>query len=261
MKDKQSPGAAVKAEVAILGSPQSSGAVWKSRWPSWAPSLISLRFPWTSSNTATGLPVPNRPCSLCGRGGRPGLPSLISLRFLWTSSNTSSNSLYGLCGRGGRPGLPVPNSSYGLCGRKAKVNLRISEWNQWPTLPLQSSGAVWKSRWPSWAPVPNKPTVSVDVKQHSTNNQWPTLPSYADQASRPSTQRRLEEDKRQCRLLHLKRRSASDPKRSSQFCSPPPPPPPPPYPPPPQPPPCACAEDTHSRRHQNLVIKLERESQ
>ena len=34
----------------------------------------------------------------------------------------------------------------------------------------QSSGAVWKSRWTSWAPVPNKPTVSVDGKQHSTNN-------------------------------------------------------------------------------------------
>ena len=31
---------------------------------------------------------------------------------------------------------------------------------------VQSSGAVWKSRWPSWAPVPNKPTVSADVKQH-----------------------------------------------------------------------------------------------
>ena len=30
----------------------------------------------------------------------------------------------------------------------------------------QSSGAVIKSRWTSWAPVPNKPTVSVDVKQH-----------------------------------------------------------------------------------------------
>ena len=30
----------------------------------------------------------------------------------------------------------------------------------------QSSGAVWKSRWTSWATVPNKPTVSVDVKQH-----------------------------------------------------------------------------------------------
>ena len=36
----------------------------------------------------------------------------------------------------------------------------------------QSSGAVWKSRWPSWAPVPNKPRVSVDVKQHSSNRLW-----------------------------------------------------------------------------------------
>ena len=34
----------------------------------------------------------------------------------------------------------------------------------------QSSGAVWKSKWPSWVPVPNKPTVSVDVKQHFSNN-------------------------------------------------------------------------------------------
>ena len=25
---------------------------------------------------------------------------------------------------------------------------------------------MWNSRWPSWAPVPNKPRVSVDVKQH-----------------------------------------------------------------------------------------------
>ena len=33
----------------------------------------------------------------------------------------------------------------------------------------QSSGGVWKSRWTSWAPVPNKPTVSVDVKQHFNN--------------------------------------------------------------------------------------------
>ena len=31
----------------------------------------------------------------------------------------------------------------------------------------QSSGDVWKARWPSWAPVPNKPTVSVEVKQRS----------------------------------------------------------------------------------------------
>ena len=32
----------------------------------------------------------------------------------------------------------------------------------------QSSGAAWESRWPSLDPVPNKPTVSVDVKQHWT---------------------------------------------------------------------------------------------
>ena len=31
----------------------------------------------------------------------------------------------------------------------------------------QSSGAVWMSRWMSWAPVSNKYTVSVDVKQSS----------------------------------------------------------------------------------------------
>ena len=36
-------------------------------------------------------------------------------------------------------------------------------------MPVQSSGAAWKSKWPSWAPVPNKPTVSVDVKQHFDN--------------------------------------------------------------------------------------------
>ena len=28
---------------------------------------------------------------------------------------------------------------------------------------------LWKLRWPSWLPVHDKPTVSVDVKQHSTN--------------------------------------------------------------------------------------------
>ena len=31
---------------------------------------------------------------------------------------------------------------------------------------IQSSGAVSMSRWTSWAPVPNKATVSMDVKQH-----------------------------------------------------------------------------------------------
>ena len=29
---------------------------------------------------------------------------------------------------------------------------------------------MWKSRWTSRAPIPNKPTVSVDVKQHFNNN-------------------------------------------------------------------------------------------
>ena len=51
----------------------------------------------------------------------------------------------------------------------------MSRWTSWAPVPdkpvvsvdvLQSSGAVWKSRWTSWAPVPDKPTVSVDVKQH-----------------------------------------------------------------------------------------------
>ena len=33
-------------------------------------------------------------------------------------------------------------------------------------LSIQSSGALRKSRWPSWVPAHNKPTVSVDVKQN-----------------------------------------------------------------------------------------------
>ena len=46
-------------------------------------------------------------------------------------------------------------------------------------LPItQSSGAVWKSRWPSWDPVPNKPTVSVHVKQHSTTTNHTRRHSY-----------------------------------------------------------------------------------
>ena len=31
----------------------------------------------------------------------------------------------------------------------------------------QAARAMWKLRWPSWLPVPNKPTVSVDIKQHT----------------------------------------------------------------------------------------------
>ena len=42
------------------------------------------------------------------------------------------------------------------------------------------------SRWPSWDPVPNKPTVSVAVKQHSTlsHNLFPsTLSVFSVTAS------------------------------------------------------------------------------
>ena len=58
--------------------------------------------------------------------------------------------------RGGRPGLP------------SLIILRFL-WtlsNTQPTRTGQNSRAVWKSRWISSAPVPNKPTISVDVKQH-----------------------------------------------------------------------------------------------
>ena len=34
----------------------------------------------------------------------------------------------------------------------------------------QSSGAVWKSRWPSWAPVPNKPYGFCGRKATLNNN-------------------------------------------------------------------------------------------
>ena len=46
-----------------------------------------------------------------------------------------------------RPGLCVHKSPYGLWGRKATLNLD-------PVVHGQSSGAVWKSRWTSWAPRP-----------------------------------------------------------------------------------------------------------
>ena len=64
-------------------------------------------------------------------------------------------------------------------GRKKKVDYLLA--GGWPTGHCYNlyhfcstgrgwgggmKGAVWESRWQSWAPVPNKPTVSVDVKQH-----------------------------------------------------------------------------------------------
>ena len=54
-----------------------------------------------------------------------------------------------------------------------------------PTVP-HSSGAVWKSRWPSWAPVPNKPTVSAHVTEAAFEPQSRhrvTVPSCGWQSS------------------------------------------------------------------------------
>ena len=108
------------------------------------------------------------------RGGRPGLSVLTSLlvsvdvKLYWTMlrhwsqlvnrhPRTLSNTTYlrqvhkqelrscvkvEVAVLGSRPWY-----AYGFCGRKATLNQPG----------CQSSGAVWKSRWPSWAPVPNKP--------------------------------------------------------------------------------------------------------
>ena len=58
--------------------------------------------------------------------------------------------------------LPPPQreNNHEACEYKGASMVRIP----------QSSGAVRTSRWTSWAPVPNKPTVSVDVKQYFNNN-------------------------------------------------------------------------------------------
>ena len=62
----------------------------------------------------------------------------------------------------------------------------------------QSSGAAGESRWLSWAPVPNKPTVSVDVKQHFNQSAvrhlfavpLPPLPPPPHSPHGPITERR-----------------------------------------------------------------------
>ena len=69
---------------------ESSGALRKSRWKSWAP-------------------VPNRPYGFCGRKA--------TLNYLRAQELCES--------RGGRPGLPVPNKPCGLFRREAALNLNI----------------------------------------------------------------------------------------------------------------------------------------
>ena len=59
-----------------------------------------------------------------------------------------------------------------------------------------NSRAMWKwvDWWTSWAPVPNKPTVSVDVKQHFNNNMKNVIvgatPLKPGDAEKPSQDRR-----------------------------------------------------------------------
>ena len=103
--------------------------------------------------------------------------------ILWPKPVAGRDRPQKLCeSRGDRPGLPVPNSPYGLGGRKATLSSR----KDCPSVPgsaetavmgrllfdigcrldkvrrvreqsPHSSGAVWESRWPSWAARPNKP--------------------------------------------------------------------------------------------------------
>ena len=61
------------------------------------------------------------------------------------------------------PYQPVPNP-----------DRKPSMWRQLHTTSISvaeaSSPGSWTQLQPSWAPVPNKPTVSMDVKQHFNNN-------------------------------------------------------------------------------------------
>ena len=67
---------------------------------------------------------------------------------------------------------PMPSKLHEKLTSSLLQTIEQVSWNSVP----QSSGAAWKSRWPCWAPVPNKPTVSVDVKQHSTHSAPPPPP-------------------------------------------------------------------------------------
>ena len=71
------------------------------------------------------------------------------------------------------------------CTRHTNINGIASKGGSWHknkacVQTFQSSGGVWKSRCPSWAPVPNTPTVSVDVKQHFNITKHFHLPALQD---------------------------------------------------------------------------------
>ena len=111
------------ADVYVI-STQSSGAVWKWRWLTWAPIPNSPYGLCGRKATLTWAPVPNSPYGLCGR----------KATLTWAPV---PNSPYGLCGRKATlTWAPIPNSPYGLCGRKATLTwnwqaVEIEYWVPW----------------------------------------------------------------------------------------------------------------------------------
>ena len=80
--------------------------------------------------------------------------------------------------------------------------------------PIQSSsGAERMSRWTSWAPVPNKPTLSVDLKQHfnNNNNNNSLRRGYNKNTVGPFEKRRIKE-------TSSKNKRSQDLKKSRPFC-------------------------------------------
>ena len=103
--------------------------------------------------------------------------SSIDSKLLTLCESIAIKSCINACIKGG----------HGQCLGQSSGAVWKSTWTSWAPVPnkpmvsvdvkhhvylfytyhsVQSSGAVWKSTWTSWAPVPNKATVSVDVKQH-----------------------------------------------------------------------------------------------
>ena len=85
----------------------------------------------------------------------------VSVQPMCAISNTHQHIICAL--------VKNPSHSPSLIGLIAAVDVKQQKQKQKiGAAELRSCGGR-QSKWPSWAPVPNKPTVSVDVKQHSTN--------------------------------------------------------------------------------------------
>ena len=94
------------------------------------------------------------------------LPILMQKSFWWWQC--SDTYIISLSPHRHTPFAPPPLPfSPSLLSLMVSVDVKHHVYLQ---LSTQRSEAVWKSRKPPWAPVPNKPTVSVDVKQHSNSS-------------------------------------------------------------------------------------------